>query len=416
VVVDVLKPNVPPKFSFGRTLAPECVEYSHNLPCNLYVAEGSHIVNTVEGYLTIGGNSSQNQLYTAYDSGLSYIFLSSPQAALENVDFVATTVAVNTQCRPIGSECKLRGESGGFYNCSPAFEGAIISSNADAIAANFRMQLFNDPALQNPLDGLVMGNTTNPVYIALLAIVDQVNGPNSDVYIPSSPVVSIDGSDIVEIYSNGLAFILLCNSTIYNATYSWMNGSFHTFIDLSILAPNTSLTSVINIPQQAYPDSGFPYFVAGATKSIFSNTTQQLAALVYSQTILGLVAGSFVGIANVAEETRQSIIASQVPYAPFYCLVTLNLLCATIGACLTIFAIRNRPNDVVNSLFSVSGLTASVFEENHGDIVVEKVEDLFQEYREAKAKVVGVERTGSTGNWKFKIWKPVSENAGAESI
>ena len=86
--------------------------------------------------------------------------------------------------------------------------------------------------------------------------------------------------------------MLLCNATIYDAEYTWINGSFGNFSSLN--PSNTTMANIINGPQQKNTTFGLNQFVNGAVLATFSHTAEELAqkmALVYSQTALGLAAG-----------------------------------------------------------------------------------------------------------------------------
>jgi hypothetical protein len=65
-------------------------------------------------------------------------------------------------------------------------------------------------------------------------------------------------SDVI-ISPQGLTFVLLYNSTIYDATYNWANGSFQNFTSLSI--SNESSAKVVHDPGQELPFSRYTYYV-----------------------------------------------------------------------------------------------------------------------------------------------------------
>jgi hypothetical protein len=162
------------------------------------------------------------------------------------------------------------------------------------------------------------------------------------------------------------------------------------------------------MPQQEIPGLGYSYFVSGATIASFSPTPQGLAqklADTYSSTVLGLAAGSFIGTQNIAEQIRTPIIATKVPYAPFYTLVVLNLLCAAIGLIIAVLAFSDRSASGVTALLSPWGVTAQAFESVPEHVVVQSTGDLFQESRGFNANVVGVERVGTSNNWRFRVWQ-----------
>jgi hypothetical protein len=205
----------------------------------------------------------------------------------------------------------------------------------------------------------------------------------------------------------GLAFALLCNSTIYDATYSWINGSFRSFTDLT--PSNDTMAKIVNTPQQGNPFFGYPYYVSGAIVSAFSNTSQQVAdsmAAVYSRITLGLVAAAFDPNENLVEQSRKSIVVSQVPYGPLYTLIGLNIFFAIFGFGIAVLALRRRRLSDVVSLFSISGIVAHAFEPPP-DRTSSKVENWFKESMGQGDNKVGVEVKDQA--WVFKIWRRQSD-------
>jgi hypothetical protein len=415
---------VPTQFSFGRRLSPYCIQKdvdpassasSHN-PCSLDISLATLVlVGGGEAYKTLNNVSTSNQVFTGYDStGGIYAFLGDPQSQKSDVDFVASTVAVNTQCKAISQACNLSAiDTPVPYKCSDNFVGDLSvktsGTNAPNAGTTFRMNFFNDSGLQHPTDSDGWPHGTNPVYIAMATYVNDVsiglsqNG-TTEIFAPAVSA-SPSHSDIVLGDLGGLAFILLCNATVYDATYSWVNGSFSKFTKLSVA--NDSLASIVNGPQQRNATFGASYFVSGAIVSIFSPTAQDLAdkmALIYSQTALGISAGVFMSSGNSEEQTRQPLLVAKVPFGPLYTLIGLDLLYSVIGVLLALTAMCKMKVKGVNSLFTVWGIIAQAFERVPERVTVHKVEDLFQETRDGGGSVVGVERVGKSANWRFKTW------------
>jgi hypothetical protein len=358
--------------------------------------------------------STVNQLFTGYDSGgLPYVFLGDA-ASSSDVDFSASTVAVGTECKPISKYCNLSAvDTPVPYHCSDEFTGdlSIITLGSGQVGLTWRMNFFNDSALTQPTDTNDFGTTgnasivqwshgTNPVFIAMAA---YVNEGLTNYTLPANAT----DSDIISGENDGLAFILLCNTTVYNATYTWINGSFGNFTELTIA--NEHIATVVNGPQQLNLSFGLTNFLTGALLSTFTATPQEVAdhmALVYGQTALGIAAGVFVQAPNLDEQTRQQIIVAQIPYQSLYTLVAINLLYAAIGVIITIFALSNMRFGGVNFLLTVWGVVAHAFESMPDGVKIQKVEDLFQETRTGGGNVVGVDR-GENGNWRFET-SPVS--------
>ena len=324
-------------------------------PCS--VMEGSaqyyYLVESGEGTKTLNNASTTNQVFAVYESGLSYVFLGDPESLTTDVDFVASTVAINTQCKPISKQCNVDGWAGSTvtYNCSQYFNGSLadaaVTSSSIVAGTDFKMMLFNDSALEQPLDDSIFANTTNPVFVAMIGIANGVssifsaNGSLMPLPDPNLVPANLTDSDVVTTRNGGFAFALLCRSTIYDATYTWINGSFNNFTSLTV--SNESLAKVINVPEQLNSFFGYPYFVNGAIISVFSSTAQELAdkmSIVYGRTVLGLVAGAFMKSSNLVEQTRNSVLVAVVPYGPFYTLIALNLLPVAIGIVIGLLAVR----------------------------------------------------------------------------
>jgi hypothetical protein len=165
------------------------------------------------------------------------------------------------------------------------------------------------------------------------------NGASSDGFNTTILPLSNDPEIVHPCCNGGNAFILGCNTTIYEVMYTWINGSFGTFT--SIFPSNLSVASIINAPQQNNVTFGTAKYINGAILSAFSNDSQQLAdkmALVYSETALGLAAGVFSPRINLEEQVRNVILVARVPIAPLYALLALDLLYGVAGILLGFFA------------------------------------------------------------------------------
>lgn len=380
-----IEPNSPTKFSYSRRAVPFCVDpvnQNSSYPCS--VSEGSgqyYLADSGEGTRTLNNVSTLNQLITVYESGLSYVILTDPQVLTGNVDFVASTIAISTQCTSISNECQLDGWAGTtvFYNCTPYFNGTLTDAprytTSTSAGTDFKMTLFNDSLLMNPLVKGYYANTINPVWVAMVGVADGVtslisanNTPMTD---PTLVPANLTDSEVVTTRNGGFTFAFLCNSTTYDATYTWINGSFNNFTSLTVA--NQTIAKMINIPLQLNSFFGYPYFVSGTILSVFASSGQEVAnkmAAVYSRTVLGLVTGAFINGPNLVEQTRQNILVALVPYGPFYTLIGINLICAALGMVMASIAFcRQRKVSNVIDLLSIWGILAQAFEE----VVPEKI-------------------------------------------
>lgn len=391
----------------------------YHLPCTLLdgLADGLtklFLVGGDEAYQTLNNISSVNQLVTVQHDGQPYVFLGDIGFS-SSVDFSASTIAINTQCKPITRACNAVATDTTTYNCSNEFQGDLdpTSGNATTFETVWRMNLFTDAALDEPAEfNNSYITSTNPVYIAMAT---TLNGDIHGMY-PNGTLdmthTILNDPEILKDNQNSLSFILLCNATVYDATYTWINGSFGNFTDLN--PSNETFANIVNGPQEKNSTFGINQFANGAILSTFSDDAQILAdkmALVYSKTSLGLAAGVFTSRPNREEQTREEFLVSRVPMAPFYTLIIFNLMYAFIGGVVAVFALRASWYCVgvteTRAGLSVWGVVAHSFESTTGTIrKVKKVEDLFEESHDANAThgVIGIEK-GDSARWRFRTWQ-----------
>lgn len=416
VLVYIQTPNDHPLYSFSRALNVFCSlpkNTALELPCTLIEGLATLIlVNGFEGYKTVGNSSSLNQLLTTTDShsGLSYVLLGDARTATANIDFSASTVALSTQCQPISAQCGLASYGSPTpYYCSSEFQGDLdvrVTNTSRNGGIVWRMNFFNDTELTIPTDADGLPQGTNPVYIAIAALVNDATltlSPNGTQGI-GGPPGSSNGTDTVDTQTYGEAFILFCNATVYDANYTWINGSVY---NIQVAAANYSMSNIVNGPQQLNMSFGLPYYESAAIAAAGSTTAQDVAdqiALAYSRTALGLAAGVFVQAPNIKEATREQLLVAMVPYAPLYSLVAVNLVYVAIGSVIAIIAIHRQQMNGVNMLISMWGIIAHAFESEVPDDA-DTVENWFSEKRKGEGVVLGVEQVGDGGVWKFKTWK-----------
>jgi hypothetical protein len=387
--------------SFGRALSPDCqAHYDGNLttPCSLSynILNITDLVGAPEAYKTVNNISAINQIITASpaDSDRTYVFLGDARVPA-NVDFVASTVAINTQCKPITQTCDhevsnvelvLPDGPAGFYrlgrravsigttpwqsvtiagalsfNCSTGFNQNLTNFTAIPII-NWTMRFFNDPAMTLPAS---ISAPANPIYFGIVAIINS-NGNTTSYPLYKDPDVFHGNATASAVFDG---FILGCNATVYDATYTWLNGSLQNFTVLT--RANASAAGTLNSLFQG-SSIGVNQLTNGASLAGFSNSSQVVAdkmALVYSQTNLGYASGVFTSRRNEREWTRETVLLARVPFAPFYTLVLLNVLYALIALILTVVAVRiNAHEQDVNNVrqcLSTEGLVAFAFGEEN---------------------------------------------------
>jgi hypothetical protein len=420
-------PTVPTQQAYGRGVGTYCASRMQDsedhpdnplltihLPCTMDESLTKlYLVGGTEGVQTVNNISTVNQLLTVQYSGLTYVLLGDINVS-SHVDFAASTVAINTQCKPITQACDAVAIEWTKYHCSDQFQGEFDTADANGTSfqTSWRMNFFNDSTLETPAE---TGNSSfptgqNPIYIAMAAV---ANGaffglfPNQT---EDTEPALINDPDVLADTEGGLSFMLLCNATIYDAEYTWINGSFGNFSSLN--PSNTTMANIINGPQQKNTTFGLNQFVNGAVLATFSRTADELAqkmAQVYSQTALGLAAGVFSSRANLEEQTRQEFLVARVPLAPFYTLIAFNLVYAIVGGVVAVIALRATGGEGVleaRAGLSVWGIVAHGFEVFDETRKIRKVEDLFEESRvgAVKVDVIGIEKAEGV-RWRLRTWE-----------
>lgn len=265
---------------------------------------------------------------------------------------------------------------------------------------NWSLAFFPNSSLSS--NTTILTGVQNPFWYGLGALVDSQelwtyqfeNGPNDP-----NLVVPMHG---------GIAFVLLCNSTIYDMNYTSINGS------LSTLEYTTSNASVTNIFQGtiSITDFGIAYLQEAATLAGLSTSSEDIAsqmALSFSKAILAAGAQTVQASPAIAAQERSSLIVARVPKGPLFTVVVLDLLFVVIGIAFSILALVSSSGDQnadvrdVQARLSVAGLVADRFE---GRYAREPITDLKEGFEEFGAGVVGggrvvLDATTAAGGWAF---------------
>ncbi len=387
-------------------LVPNCydVNETYSVGCTLNPGASATFLIGGSNTLKVMSNLSDAMQVNTLQSGKdSFTFVgNSPKAGFESVDYKSYSWAMKTQCAPVTTQCvKEENIAGAFfrYKCPFAMEGTMSTDANTAFQNQFTMAYFtNSSATSN---STYTTNLANPYYFATIATVNQNlgHGPAS---LAGDPEVSSTGhgADL---------FALICNATVYDLSYTSINGSISVF---DAKPANSTITNIVQGTQQ-YTNVGDPNLIQGASiAAIISPTAQDLAdyfALTYSQVALGVATAAFTPQPAIVAQTRDSILVAKVPIVPLACLLIANLSLALLGIVLVIFAAVAAKGETreVQARLSVTGLVAAHFEGGRTQGQVEKVEDLFEE-RERKGVVMGP-RVGllknERGGWMFSVWR-----------
>jgi hypothetical protein len=328
---------------------------------------------------------------------LQFAYLGNAQLSrLASIDYTANTYAVNSQCTPVTTECKVGYSEAGVgakYECPFEFAGTAYT-NAGA-ANSVTMSYFTDSSGQN--NDTDSGSMSNPYYYAAVAVVNMRNTP--------SPALINDPEIVGGMHGGSTIIAVWCNATVYDLQYTTVNGTITRFIaELS----NGTITKLLQSTQRR-TEVGDANLVQAASVAGLGNTSQSISdqfALSYSETALAVASGAFEPRAATESQLRTHILVARVPKAPLGFLVLMNLLLAVLGIVLAIIAWKSLQycdTGEIQARLSIPAMVASHFEYTRVRAPVEKVEDMFEESHGELGPRIGFLKTAE-GAWVFNTW------------
>jgi hypothetical protein len=265
------------------------------------------------------------------------------------------------------------------------------------------VEFYQDPQLtQNftTVDGALGAGgwypPANPVYIGAYGLVLGFDDSSSPLF---------NSSEFVATETQGLAFILGCNMTVYDLEFVWHNGIVSV---QQMTLSNTSVVRVLTAPfvTQLANLANLAQSAAGEdTPRAFLDTW----TTGFSEMVLGLCAGIMSPRANIMEQVRISTLVARVPKAPLLALVSLNLLYAVVGVVLAVIAAGTGPSETKNvqGRLSMAGLAAKCFESTgRCEGPAKEIQDLFaeKEFRDRDRRYLKVSIVASDrGGWKYDL-------------
>jgi len=342
-------------------------------------------------------NISQTMLVQTHTVGkdqFAYLANAQPSRLASN-DYSANSYAVQSQCKPVSSDCMGDGLVSGVgvkYHCSFAFQGTADTSVGSSNSVT--MAYFTDSSGSNNDTGTAA--IGNPYYYAAVAVVNMRNPPSSA--LTGNPQI------IKGMHGGSTIIALFCNSTIYDLEYTSLNGTITRFIT------NPSNSSVTNILQgsQRLTQAADANLVQAASVAGLGDSAQAISdqfALSYSQTALAVASGAFQPLPALESQSRENMLVARMPKAPLACLLVANLSLAVLGIVLTVVAFLSTSGETgeVQARLSIPALVASHFEAVRTHAPVEKVEDMFGESLGERGPRIGFIRSPQ-GAWMFSSW------------
>ena len=302
-------------------------------------------------YSEAQGSGTRYQIVTTFQNGTLHSILFNPNSAESmfpgfDVDFIANTPSMTTQCTMATKECNITPAEPGFnqnennisipFYCYDAFSGDLgkTPANGHEKAQGWNMSFYET------LDGLPVATLTqtqsNPFSFYVAAALNSIDyGAVHDGSLPN-----IDDGSLVDVGGGFSAFALNCEATIYDAKYSFVNGSFHSF---NTIKASPQKASIIKAPLQV--GFGQYHLYEFAKTAVVPNGTSlnDTMSTAFSQTAMALASGVFDYNDTTPARWRRTDTATRVPKAPFWFLVITCLLYAVVGFLMTIVAfILNR--------------------------------------------------------------------------
>lgn len=317
-----------------------------------------------------------------------------------NRDFQTKSIAIETQCVPMASEClPLDPESPGHidteydFNCSSGFSGSLLSNGATS-AAHFNqsthiggtmagISFASDKELTNQVADTEFASFTNPLHFGAWSIGWQTPATwNED---GLSQAWDNDTEIYYDYYWN-YAWMLNCTATVYEVTFSVINGS--TIQDWEPVVAPADLGGVVSYPFVSGLPAASLCLNLASTQIARTNNSDHLAdswSTRFSSCATSLLAGVLDPASNLLEQTRDNGYgATRVPMVPLFVLLGLQVVYCVAVLILAIAAWHFTDPAVTQSVkerLSVKGLAAACFAEGPSSqsVAVKNVEQLFQD-------------------------------------
>ncbi|RII20070.1 hypothetical protein CUC08_Gglean001469 [Alternaria sp. MG1] len=265
------------------------------------------------------------------------------------IDYVAETISVVTECTAITTDCGIYNTTSDAssipYHCSNGFYGDLneIPANGLERLKGWNTTFFdfhNDPSLN-----VSIASQLNPFSYNVTAVVDSID--LDDLILYGDPQV-LQGI-VVEIGDGRVGFAMSCNSTVYDVTYSLVNGSILVF-NTTLAAPSTA--AMIKAPLQAGFGS-YELFEKAAMSVLLSHSTiLDAMELAFSQTFLALVAGVYDPAPFIEKRWRYDMTVTKIRKAPFYFLVVCMFMYSIVVLVFTLIALSLFRRSDVRALHS----------------------------------------------------------------
>jgi len=426
--------------AFGSHIAPKCIGWFNDITIPGFDPNHESQSKCLAAYIgmmsgdayqIVNNVSDTHRVLTSSLHGARFSYLA-PANPPPGLDFKTSTFAISSTCQPISKHCDLT-DNGNFsfpfrYDCSPSFRGkSSISytpnpthgedvntgyplgceanaSGCVAFSADISLMNITGPASWTLPANISRTNAyTNPFYAGVLGQFQSQMGSRGS---SQNPLVS--DPQIVEGASGGFyGFILGCNITVYNLTYSWANDSM---ISYELETSDDDISQLMREGFQTNANGGAALSQLSYSTTLAylqSNTSQQLAdnyAKQFEKNMLALSGNIWKPLSNIEEQVRHNLLVARVPKAPLFTLILLCLLFVALGLALFAIAVKSQNANArnVQARLNVFGIIASRFESaERANAPLRKLEDMFEEQSgKSLSTRIRIERS-SEGGWAY---------------
>lgn len=428
--------------SWVQAPCPSTFQAMCDYPCsietwNLTTAEGftskRGIKKAQESAQTLLRNSETNviqnisfQGYQQNDRAKQYYFLGDVQSGRE-LDFLAKTVAITTQCEVVTQICQLNSTSSGFscfgYQSSFTNSGEVgRDSTISMIHDNSTMtgiQFFNDSGLQNPIgfgdQSTELFGAQNPIHFLTWSKgfppVDTSKTTFDEMRRNKYLQLDLSGENV---------FVLNCSTSIYDMMYTWVNGTIVQPTQGNDFRPSLMpdmYGAIISAPFAINSALGHLSLQNAAAAAAYENSPQDLSdqfADGFSRAAVALSAGIMSPVTNLLEQSRNNTeLLTRVPKLPLYFLISVKALYALASlflAGLAYLLTGFHEAQEVKARLTVDGLAAGLFEPGaNQEQGVKRIEQLYNEHLPKENQEDGQDKGNTkvgmkkaeTGGW---IW------------
>jgi hypothetical protein len=399
------------------------------VPCNIDSDDGSggedmgaELVGSLEASRVLRGVSSANSTISSYpesnhtagSGGQAFYYLAANPSMAHfpgMMDYMAKTIAITTQCAPITQQC-LPGVQWPFdddddrtFSCTPGFganftfSGASQTVDADesddgdntrpdrpAVGMAFASdaQLSRrigkyDPGLGDKI--LAGSNQSRPIPDVSYKYVQPANPLYFGAWALGYPGFSINQTHTTAALTNPLLndsqiyrselgpsamWVLNCSATVYDVSYTWVNGSLQTF---NMTLSSAEMGGLISAPfaLDRVRERAITLQAIAGVASVSDNSSSLAHAFAdgWSQAALALSAGVMAPSENTLTQWRIPRQVARVPMIPLYILLGLKavyvlaVIALAIGAyCFT----HPAETEIVKTQLSTRGLAAAHFD------------------------------------------------------